>query len=85
MTLDIGGAAVIGLVCGWWCAPLTGTRALWRSWSAVAAAMAALALEALWLGGSVPALALVTGFPIGLATHAVFRAWLSAQVTHDRG
>jgi hypothetical protein len=84
MTLDIAGATAIGLVCGWWCAPLSGTRAPWRSWSAVAAAMVVLALQALWLGGAGSALGLLIGFVIAFVTHAVFRTWLFAQVAHDR-
>jgi hypothetical protein len=78
LTLEMAGAAAIGLVSGWWCAPL-------RSWVTLAAALAALALEAQWLGGSRSAVALLTGFAIGLATHTVFRVWLTSHVGHNKG
>ncbi|HET7039215.1 MAG TPA: hypothetical protein VFH97_04965 [Gemmatimonadales bacterium] len=78
------GAAALGSVCGWWCAPLLGARSRARSWGAVAGAMAMVALEALWLGGRPAAIAVPAGFAAGLLLHATFHALLVARVARNR-
>ena len=83
MTLWLAGGVAIGLVCGWWSAPVVHASAPWRSWSAVAAAMAIVAAEILRLAGSITTLALFLGFAVGFGTHAAFRAWLAAHLVRD--
>ena len=78
------GAAAIGSVCGWWCAPLAAARLRLRTWSVVAAAIAALWFESVLFGGHVAGIALLTGFATGFGAHAGFRAVLVARFDHHR-
>jgi hypothetical protein len=79
------GAATIGLVCGWWSAPLLRASAPWRSWSAAAAAMSMVGVETAGFAGARAAFAFAVGFGGGLGTHAAFRAWLATHLVNDRG
>lgn len=78
------GAAAIGAVCGWWCAPLAAARARARTWGAMAGALFAVWLESVWFGGRSAGNALLAGFAVGLAVHSGFRAVLIARVSHHR-
>lgn len=84
MTLAVIGAAAIGAVGGWWSAPLMQARARLRTWGSIAAFVALLELQSLWLGGWMAALALLIGFTAGLAAHTGFRAALIARFAPSR-
>jgi hypothetical protein len=78
------GAAALGSVCGWWCAPLAGARAQLRSWATAGGALAAVWLQTVALAGRAAGIALPIGFAVGLAAHAGFRAVLVARLAPQR-
>lgn len=77
--------AAIGVVCGWWSAPLAAARRRLRSWGAVGGAVAAIWLESVWFGGYAAGTALLIGFAVGLAAHMGFRAVLIERFAHQGG
>ena len=84
MTVVFVGAAALGLVAGWWSAPLVAARAPWRTWTSVSLATALLAVEEAWLAGPRSVIPLLISFAAALAAHTIFRATISANLAHQR-
>jgi len=77
--LTTAGAAMMGLVCGWWSTPLVTTR--WRiERIALAALMLILvALEIAWMATSIAIYGMLIGYGFAIFAHSLFRIWIAAQ------
>jgi hypothetical protein len=85
LTIELAGATAIGVVYGWWSAPLIDTSTHRRTPAALIAAAGTAVAEALSFGGAWVALAWLIGATVGLTGHALFRARLADYVARTEG